>query len=166
MDKGNRNAYVAKSIAQIDAKKKAALGNLSKRYDAFQDITWYKSQLSPKYRNANAFYLYFGVSNGSATNLRLVIQYYADDWLFIDSARVNVDGEIYSVGGSEWEKDFDSDIWEWSDEPLSDRSLIEAIIKSKTSVIRFDGTQYYGTRTISSSQKRALQDVLDAFDSF
>ena len=161
-----RSTYLAKSIAQIDAKRKAALGKMSKRFDAFQDITWYKSPSSTKYRNANAFYLYFGVSNGSPAGLRLVIQYYADDWLFIDSAKVNVDGVVYSIGDFEWERDNDSNIWEWIDEPLSDRSLIEAIIKSKSSVIRFEGSQYYGTRTISSSQKRALRDVLDAFDSF
>jgi hypothetical protein len=160
------NTYVAKSIAQTEAKRKAALQKMSKKFDAFQDITWYQSPSSTKYRNANAFHLYFGVSNGSSAGLRLVIQYYADDWLFIKSAKVNVDGVIYSVGGSDWERDNDSDIWEWIDEPLSDRSLIEAIIKSKSSVIRFDGTQYYDTRTISSSQKRALRDVLDAYDSF
>jgi tetratricopeptide (TPR) repeat protein len=161
-----RNTYVAKSIAQIEAKRKAALGKMSKKIDAFQDITWYQSPSSTKYRNANAFHLYFGVSNGSTAGLRLVIQYYSDDWLFIKSAKVNVDGVIYTVGSSEWERDNDSDIWEWIDEPLSDRSLIEAIIKSKSSVIRFEGTQYYDTRTISSTQKRALRDVLDAYDSF
>jgi hypothetical protein len=161
-----RNTYVAKSIAQSEAKRKAALRKMSKKFDAFQDITWYQSPSSTKYRNANAFHLYFGVSSGSPAGLRLVIQYYADDWLFIKSAKVNVDGVIYSVGGSEWERDNDSDIWEWIDEPLSDRSLIEAIIKSKSSVIRFEGSQYYDTRTISSTQKRALRDVLDAYDSF
>ena len=161
-----RNTYVAKSIAQIEAKRKAALGKMSKKFDAFQEITWYQSPSSTKYRNANAFHLYFGVSNGSPAGLRLVIQYFADDWLFINSAKVNVDGVIYTVGSSEWERDNDSDIWEWIDEPLSDRSLIEAIIKSKSSVIRFEGTQYYDTRTISATQKRALRDVLDAYDSF
>jgi hypothetical protein len=161
-----RNTYEAKSIAQIEAKRKAALGKMSKKNDAFQDITWYQSPSSTKYRNANAFHLYFGVSNGSPAGLRLVIQYYSDDWLFIKSAKVNVDGVIYTVDSSEWERDNDSDIWEWMDEPLSDRSLMEAIIKSKSSVIRFEGTQYYDTRTISSTQKRALRDVLDAYDSF
>jgi len=161
-----RNTYVAKSIAQTEARRKAALGKLSKKFDAFQDITWYRSPSTTNYRNANSFHLYFGVSNGSPAGLRLVIQYYSDDWLFIDSAKVNVDGVIYSVGSSDWERDNDSDIWEWIDEPLSDRSVIEAIIKSKSSIIRFEGSQYYDTRTISSTQKRALRDVLDAYDSF
>ncbi len=161
-----RKAYFAKAVAQIDAKRKAALGKLSKKYDSFQDITWYQSPSSTKYRNANAFYLYFGVANGSPANLRLVIQYYADDWLFIDSAKINVDGTIYDVGESNWERDNDSEIWEWIDVSLSDRSLIEAIIKSRSSVIRFEGRQYYANKTISASQKRALRDVLDAYDSF
>ncbi len=160
-----RIEYVAKSVAQIDARKRAALGKLSKKYDSFQDVTWYQSPSSTKYRNANAFYLYFGVSNGSPMGLRLVVQYYSDDWLFIDSAKINVDGTIYDLDASNWERDNDSDIWEWIDEPLSDRSMIEAIIASKSSVIRFEGKQYYDTRTISSSQKSALKQVIAAFDS-
>jgi hypothetical protein len=163
---GLRDSYAAKASAQVEAKRKASLAKLSKRYDAFQEITWYKSPSSTNYRNANAFYLYFGVSDGTPAGLRLVIQYYADDWLFINSAKVNVDGTIFDVGGSNWERDNDSEIWEWTDEPLSDRSLIEAIIKSRSSVIRFEGSQYYDTKTISSSQKKALRDVLEAFDSF
>ena len=163
---GLRDSYTIKAAAQVEAKRKAALGKLSKRYDAFQEITWYNSASTTKYRNANAFYLYFGVSDGSPAGLRLVIQYYADDWLFIDSAKVNVDGTIFDIGGSNWERDNDSDIWEWIDEPLSDRSMIESIIKSKSSVIRFEGSQYYGTRTISSVQKRALKEVLEAYDTF
>ena len=92
------------------------------------------------------------------------MQYYSSDWLFIEEAKINVDGKIYTVTSTDWERDNDSDIWEWSDEPLNDRELIEAIVKSKSAVIRYEGRQYYDNRTISSSQKLALKQVLEAYD--
>ena len=151
-------------ISELEKKQsQQALSKLSKRYDKFQDITWYSSSNSPRYRNSNGFYIYFGSSDNSKLPLRLVVQYESDDWLFINSAAVNVDGENYSISG-DWERDHDSRIWEWIDETLDDREMIEAIIKSKSAVIRFEGNQYYNTRTISASQKQSMQDVLLAYD--
>lgn len=149
---------------QEESRKKIALSRLKKTYDEFQDVTWYQSPSSPRYRNSNAFYIYFGIDNGSKLPLRLVMQYYSSDWLFIEEAKINVDGKIYTVTSTDWERDNDSDIWEWSDEPLNDRELIEAIVKSKSAVIRYEGRQYYDNRTISSSQKLALKQVLEAYD--
>ena len=149
---------------QKAAERRLALSRLSKRFDSFQDVTWYSSPSSPRYRNANGFYLYFGVSGTSKLPLRLVMQYYSSDWLFIESAKVNVDGTVYTFSATDWERDNDSNIWEWSDEVLDDRALIEQIIKSKSAVIRFEGRQYYDNRTISSSQKAALKQVLQAYD--
>ena len=151
-------------ISDLERKQsQQALSKLSKRYDKFQDITWYSSPNSPRYRNYNAFYIYFGSSGDSKLPLRLVVQYESDDWLFIKSAEVNVDGENYSISG-DWERDNDSRIWEWIDEKLDDREMIESIIKSKSAVIRFEGNQYYNTRTISASQKQSMRDILFAYD--
>lgn len=149
---------------QREAEKKSAVSALRQDKDEFKGITWYESRLTPNYRNANAFFIYFGTSNGSKLPLRLVLQYYSSEWLFIESAQVNVDGQISDLNLSNWERDNNSDIWEWSDEPLENRSLIESIIKSKSAVIRLNGRQYYDTRTISQSQKIALKQVLKAYD--
>ena len=151
-------------ISDLEKKEsRKALAKLSKRYDKFEDITWYKSSNSPRYTNSNAFYIYFGLSGDSKLPLRLVVQYESDDWLFIESAEVNVDGENYSISG-DWERDNNSRIWEWIDETLDDREMVEAIIKSKSAVIRFEGDQYYNTRTITATQKQSMQDVLLAYD--
>jgi tetratricopeptide (TPR) repeat protein len=165
---------LSKRLTQIGAsytayKKKVrtqAFSRLTKKYDSFSDITWYRDKSSPVYTNRNGFFLYFGVSNGSKLPLRLRVQYFDDDWLFVDSARLNIDGRVVSIDASNWERDNDHNIWEWFDEPLDEvlsESLIQEIIKSKISVIRFDGTQYYDTRSISGEQKRALQNVLNAY---
>lgn len=144
----------------------AAFSKMSAKKDSFTGITWFKDRSSPNYRNSNGFYLYFGAESGSKNILRLVIQYFDDDWLFVDSAKINVDGAIYPLSSYGWERDNNSSIWEWVDEPLDDREMIEAIVKSKKSVIRFEGSQYYDTRTISAAQKTALSNVLLAYDNF
>lgn len=157
-------SYEKTAKNQAKQLRTAAVSKMQSKKDSFSEITWYRDRSSPVYTNRNGFFLYFGAESGSKMILRLRIQYFDDDWLFIDSARINVDGEIYNLTGYEWERDNDSSIWEWIDEPLDDREMIEAIIKSKKAVIRFDGDQYYDTRTISQAQKTALKNVLRAFD--
>jgi hypothetical protein len=159
------------SYQKIDAAKKAqarsrALSGMSKTTDEFSGTVFYQDRSSPRYRNTNGFYIYFGASGDTTQGLRLVVSYYDDSWLFINNARVNVDGKIYTIYSSKWERDNNSSIWEWSDEILSDRDMIEAIIKSRNASIRFDGSQYYDTRTISAGQKAALKNVLKAYDNF
>jgi hypothetical protein len=158
--------YRNSMAAEESARRNRALASMSSKNDAFNNVVWYQDRSSPQYRNSNGFYLYFGVSEGIAQGLRLVVSYFADSWLFVNSARVNVDGTNYVLNADKWERDNNSSIWEWSDVVLDDRQMIERIITSKKAVIRFDGSQYYDTRVISSTQKTALRQVLDAYDNF
>lgn len=162
----SRAVQIQAQIAQDKKLRKAALSKMRKTVDSFESMTWYKDYSSPIYSNANAFYLTFGASGSTKYSLWLKVTYFDDDWLFVNQARVNVDGEIYSLSCSNWERDNNSEIWEWCDISLVDRGMIEAIIKSKKAVIRFDGDKYYDTRTITSSQKQALLNVLRAYDAF
>ena len=47
---------------------------------------------------------------------------------------------------------------------LDDKSEIEKIIESKSAILRFEGDQYFDTKTITLTQKRALKHVLQAYD--
>ncbi len=158
--------FVKAQAAKKKRLRSQAISKMSKKRDSFESITWYKDRSSPRYTNQNAFYLYFGVSDGVANNLRMKVQYFDDDWLFVESAKVNVDGEVFTLSCTDWERDNNQYIWEWCDIQLDNRPMIEAIIKSRNAVIKFDGDQYYDTRTITSSQKRALRNVLKAYDVF
>ena len=143
---------------------KAALAQMRIVKDDFKGIAWYHDKSSPKYRNSNGFELYFGTQKGSNTTLRLVIQYYGEDWLFIDKYLFNVDGYTYEIdpGYGDVESDNDSKVWEWFDtKPNQDEvGLIKRIIKSKKAVMRIEGSQYYKDVTITSTQKKALSRVL------
>jgi hypothetical protein len=158
------------------AEKPAAdpLKGLSKRRDDMKGMTWYKHPSSPKYRNANGFYLYFGKEDsGTFTPLRLAVQYYSEDWLFIRSAWAKADNERVDVPHETsrymgWERDNSGgSIWEWSDTALtssSEKSVVRTLANAKKVTVRFEGRQYYDDRTISAAQQKAMREVITAYE--
>lgn len=157
---------------RIEAAKNAqyvnALRSMRKQTDEFNGITFYEDSSTPRYANYSTFHLYIGKGKNSSPYLRFKVRYSNDDWLFVDSASINVDGEIYdlNISSSEWERDNGSgDIWEWVDIVPTQfhLSMIDNIIKSKSAVIRYYGSQYRDDRTITTTQKRALANVLNAY---
>lgn len=144
-----------------------ALRSMRKTTDKFDDHTFYQDASTPRYANYSTFHLYIGKSKNSNPYLRFKVRYSDDTWLFVDSASINIDGEIYEldIASSEWETDNDSRIWEWADvEPTNYQlSLIDKVIKSRSATVRFFGSQYRDDRTLTSTQKRALSNVLNAY---
>jgi hypothetical protein len=141
--------------------------------DEMADITFYSSKTSPKYRNANGFYLYFGKrTNGTFTPLRLVAQYFGNDWLFVEKAWAKADGTRVDIptasGRMGWERDNGSgNIWEWSDYALRSSAEIEAVTRiafSKTVTVRYVGRQYYDDKKLSEKQLAALREVIVAYE--
>lgn len=150
--------------AVSDAEFKSALSKMRISKDSVKDLKFYYDKSSPQYRNRNAFEIYVGQQSGSDPYLRFNIQYYGDDWLFIQSFFFNVDGETYEITPSygEIERDNDSQVWEWYDvNPSSENiEMIQKIIESKKTVMRIEGNQYYKDVTITQTQKTALKNVL------
>lgn len=147
-----------------------ATSKMRKKYDDIEGITWYRDKTSPRHSNYNGFYAYFGKKNTGSPWLRLVIQYAADDWLFIESYIIKVDGKTYNITEDEYgeiETDNGSGgIWEWLDRNVeSDEfEIIKSVANGKDVKIRFNGKQYYKDKTITSKQKLALRNVLDAYE--
>lgn len=141
--------------------------------DEMADITFYSSKSSPKFRNANGFYLYFGkTQSGNFTPLRLVAQYFSDDWLFVTSAWAKADGVRVDVPSTSsrmgWERDNGSgNIWEWSDYALSnstDIAAVRQIASAKAVTVRFDGKQYYDDKKLTEKQLAAMREVIAVYE--
>ena len=85
-------------------KEKERLANatkkLNKKYDDMNEITWYEDKSSGGY--TSKFYAYIGKKENSAPWLRMYIRYYADDWLFIESYHIKVDGKSYTIKEKEY----------------------------------------------------------------
>lgn len=129
-------------------------------------LTWYTPKDAPYYRNRNGIYCYFGIKNNQTQNLRFVIQYASDDWLFVKNYKFSIDGKAYSFYPENQETDNgDGGIWEWCDESIStsDLPLIEAISNAKSAKIKFNGRQYFEDKSISQSQIKSIKRTLELF---
>jgi len=113
-----------KEEAEKIKKEKQRLANatkkMRKKYDDMKGITWYYDKTSPHYVNSRTnVNAYIGKKDSGTPFMRLVIQYVADDWLFIEKYIIKVDGKTYTITEEKYgeiETDNGSGgIWEWLD---------------------------------------------------
>lgn len=154
-----------------EAEKKAALAkldkNLNKSTDEVREITWISHKKEPVLGNKMA--LYFGTEQGSAAKypLRLKFQYYDDDWLFVESVIIKADDKTFDLGSKDFERDNSGgSVWEWNDEPLKDRKMLEAVLTAKKVIVRFNGKQYYKDFVLPEPQKQAMKDIILAWQRY
>lgn len=134
------------------------------RTDEFEKCTWVTPKDAPSF-TGNGFYCYFSLVNGRACNLRLKIQYSADDWLFIQSYKLLIDGDSYDYTPSKMERDNSDFIWEWSDDQVTPHieMLLNSLKNSKEAKIRFIGRQYSKDKNITPKQLVSIKRTMDLF---
>ena len=149
-------------------KAKAALGNLRKTTDKVEGITWYEPTVMPKYTDTRCFVLPYIGQNSYGTWLRMKYNYTGDDWIFFKKVIFLVDGKK-TTRTLHYFNDIVRDnqygvVWEVGDLDASDElDLIENIINSKETIVRFQGDEYRYDHTVSASDKKAMKQVLDAY---
>ncbi|MCM3175922.1 hypothetical protein [Paenibacillus sp. MER 99-2] len=167
------NAKVAAEEKKAEEARKAninkALSKLRKKADEVEGITWYYDKTTSKYDDTNNAHLYIGVPESGDPYLRLRIRYASDSWLFIDQYIFRSGDDKYTItpGFSGVNRDNSGGgIWEWYDAAptADDLDMIRTIIASDKAILRYSGQQYYDDRTISSEEKKAFQNVLDAYE--
>lgn len=130
-------------------------------------LVWYKPKSAPKYTNRNGIYCYFQSNKGMPSNLRLRLQYYADDWLFFKKVQFSIDGKAYEYIPMDTETDSGNGgkIWEWFDESMgkSNTELLDALANAKSAKMKLIGDQYYDIKTINSTQIRDIKRTLDLY---
>lgn len=166
----NAKADFEKIMKTEGAKKaKSAFSVLKKEYDKVQGITWYEPKARPYYADTRSYILpYIGMQNGNAW-LRLVYWYTGDDWIFFENVTVMVDGkkyyEIFGHFGTERDND-GGYVWEYVDKEAdaTDIEMLKAIASSKETIVRFQGDNYHYDLTVSASDKKAIKEVLTAYE--
>lgn len=158
-------------IMKTEGAKKAknAFAVLKKEHDKVQGITWYEPKARPYYADTRSYILpYIGMQNGNAW-LRLAYWYTGDDWIFFESVTVMVDGkkyyEIFGPFGTERDND-NGYVWEYVDKEAdaTDIEMLKAIANSKETIVRFQGDNYHYDLTVSASDKKAIKEVLTAYE--
>ncbi len=150
-----------------DEKRKSVLQRFKTQLDEFNGITFYTHKNMPRYTDIRSYVeLYIGKKEGQPPFLRLKINYTSKRWLFIDSAVANIDGQFTTIPVSDWQRDNDSEIWEWIDVVASGQYLeiTKRISESNKTVIRFNGQQYFDDYTVRIEDKEAIRDALLAYE--
>ncbi len=107
------------------------------------------------------------MKKSGAPFLRRVHQYYGEDWLFIESITISVDGTIHKFMKDKIQRDNSSgDVWEWSDEAMTtdDYNMYKSIASSQKTILRFDGNKYYKDHVVTKTEKDGINQILDAYD--
>ena len=141
-----------------------ALGNMKKTTDEFEGITWFRHRNSPVL--GNYISAYFGTKNGSAEGypLRVRLQYYGDNWLFVRSVTIKADERVFELGAFDFDRDNAAgSVWEWIDIPVKDHAMLSQIMAADRVVIRFTGDQYRHDFEVPASQKLQLREVDQAW---
>lgn len=171
-DSIERVEFVRDSIAKVEYNKSVITrceSKFSKITDEFSDIVWVRPKSAPKYRTSNAVYCYFGLTNGNANIFRFVFQYYSEDWLFIKNMIFNIDGDnITIIPDMETDCGYGGMIWEWCDEYVGSignvsGEFIEKLANAESVKVRMNGSQYYDTRTLTSTQINSIKDAYEYY---
>ena len=148
----------------------AATQNLRKSTDEMREIDWFYDKSTPRTNNTRNVHAYIGKKNNHVW-MRFKMTYNADDWLFVESVAFKIDGEDFSLNYGlfdDWERDNASgDIWEWKDVNMDRRTwnLVRKIADSDKTMMRYNGRQYYSDREVSTEEKKALKNILFAYES-
>jgi hypothetical protein len=166
------NGKLVSPIQQIGKQDPARIKSLKKYFRFSKDEfdvnkkEWIKPTDAPKFVNRNAIYAYFQTINGNADNLRFVIQYHNEDWLFIEKFQFSIDGKAYEYIPERMETDnADGMIWEWFDDSADTnlKTIMEAIANSKTTKIKMLGRQYFDVKLVTKKQKESIKRTLEFY---
>jgi hypothetical protein len=137
-----------------------ALGNMAQSTDEIKNITWISHKQAPVLQTYIS--TYFGSQNQRVGSypLRLKMQYYSEDWLFVNSVVIKADDDVYEMGDLDFERDNSSgSIWEWVDIPIKDFKMLNRVMTAKRVVIRFNGRQYYKDFIVPDNQLAQIREV-------
>ncbi len=155
-----------KQIDSVKIKKLRRYFRVKKDEFSNADVCWYTPIGAPEYINRNGIYCYFQTKYGVAENLRLRIQYCADNWLFFKKIQFAIDGIAYEYVPEKVEYDNDGgEIWEWSDENvLIQRSIVNALANGKNAKMKFVGRQYDKIIRINKRQLIDIKRTIDLYE--
>lgn len=136
-------------------------GKFKEEYDDIEGITWIYPNSKPVYTNSKAFYVYLGLSDKDQVWKRLVIRYHGDSWLFLQKIIIKTDNNTYTLNANNSKRDHNADVWEWIDiQPTTiEDIIINDIIGSKTTKVRFVGKQYHNDWTLTPKEIKGLKDI-------
>ncbi|MBQ9348631.1 MAG: hypothetical protein IJT94_15060 [Oscillibacter sp.] len=164
-----REAREAAERAERLEAGRSVLSNMRKTEDKVEKITYYEHSREPVYADSRCFVLPYLEQRGDQVWLRIKYWYTDDDWLFWSSLTIVADEERFERSFSYFNVTRDNEdgmIWEYVDVRAGDRdiAMLDAIADSEETIVRFNGQQYYDDFTVPGADKKAIRDVLAAYE--
>jgi hypothetical protein len=162
------DAAIVQQAKAEEARKAALVKRLVKTTSEFDGSAWYRHPSSPRYQDIQPYVTLYVLESGTGVrSLEFFLNYTSrTGWLFVESAQINVDGEIEQLPPANWLRDNDTEIWEWAG--YSNRpemiDLARRISESERAVIRFFGQQFHDDHVISTTEKSVIRDILLAWE--
>lgn len=152
----------------IEADRQRAVSILRREEDRVEGVTWYKHPNQPKYLNSRSTaYLYIGKRGAVGRPwLRMKVQYASSDWLFVKRVTAWHDGIKEPLISGNFERDNNSTIWEWMDVSPDDYqvAILRSLANAEEAILRFEGRQYRKDVNLSAGDKKAIREVLRAYE--
>ena len=155
--------YTKEDLAEINERISILSKNFNVKTDEFEGVSWVKPNSAPDTHRKNWVYMYFMTKNGKPSNLRLVIQYYASDWLFIKNVKFLINEQTY-----DFNLKFDRDnsggmIWEWADVSANNDAFNLLLSLNNDIKMRLEGKTYHDDRTLSKKEVDAIHQTIDYY---
>ncbi|MBQ6873681.1 MAG: hypothetical protein IJO24_05195 [Clostridia bacterium] len=163
-----RTTYAKLVRKENKNRAKEAFKKMKSEYDKVEEITWYFPKTFPDYIDIRSYVLpYIAIDDEGRIRMRLRYNYTGDDWIFWEEAIIKIDDEKYyeNAGNSGTVRDNDTEVWEYYDVVATETEIemLEKIVESKETIVRFDGDNHHYDLTISSSDKKAIKEILEAY---
>lgn len=148
---------------RVHGKSPEAAGLLSKMNITYDEVER-RFFVQPRLGYESSVQLYIG-AKGSDKWLRFKAMYYGKDWIFAKSFKVAADDYRWQSPVMKFSKDNTSSVWEWVDLRADSHyiALAKKLAAADSSIVRFQGDQYYHDHKLSSEEKTAIQDVLKIY---
>jgi len=151
------------SAADEARQVKEATKGLVVNHDKVKGNDWYEPKGLKSLRSG--IYAYIGKEPGHKPWLRLVLRYHGSTWVFANKVLIRADDALYTFTPKKWDHDSYTTVIEEADmSPTTDEiSILQKIIASKETILRFEGASRVQDITVSANMKHELQFVLVAF---
>lgn len=159
----------AKTKAAEEAKKRASLTKLNKKYDDVSGTTWYKQKYFTHYSNTNKVSLDLGHKKGIEPWLNLTMSYTGEDWIFFDHAYLSYDGNTREIIYDKYrDKETDNGsggVWEWITVSVNEAQIewLKEFAKSPNAKMRLTG-KYEKTRNLSNQERQGISDIIAGYE--